>query len=215
MLRPLPLFLLLSAAVASTVTAPYAIAPKVLQQIQVRYGEQAKARFLALEHLVNEAAALPEKEKLRRVNDFFNKVRWMNDLQVWGQEDYWATPLEFLGRNQGDCEDFVIAKYTTLKRLGVADEKLYLTYVEALNYRQKHMVLSYYETPRSVPLILDNINFKVLPGTQRTDLRPIYSFNGESLFLAKEQGLGKRIPGSSGANQKWENFLSKLEKEIL
>jgi predicted transglutaminase-like cysteine proteinase len=198
---------------AASQSSRYCISESALQQIRKDYGTSALHRFKALEKLLNDALAFTEAGKLTAVNDFFNKVHWTSDEKVWGQEDYWATPVEFLGRNEGDCEDFVIAKYTALKRLGVPDSKLYLTYAEAVSYRQRHMVLSYYETPKSVPLILDNLNGKVLPGTARSDLRPIYSFNGEALFLAKERGIGKRIPGAFG--KKWEDFFSRLEKGTL
>lgn len=40
---------------------------------------------------------LPEDEQLRRVNEFFNRrIRFADDPVVWGQADYWATPLETL-----------------------------------------------------------------------------------------------------------------------
>lgn len=102
-----------------------------------------------------------------------------------------------LGKGAGDCEDYVIAKYFTLKQLGIPTDKLYFTYVKALKYNQAHMVLSYYETPKSIPLILDNINGKIKIATQRTDLLPVYSFNGDSLYLAKQEGLGQVVPGGN------------------
>ncbi|MBU1657932.1 transglutaminase-like cysteine peptidase [bacterium] len=195
-------------------SSAYTISKANFQEIKKRYGVLAMHRFEALEKLLNYAVNLSEYEKLVAVNDFFNKVPWMSDQAVWGEEDHWATPLEFLGRNKGDCEDFVIAKYATLKRLGIPDKKLFITYAKSIKYPQGHMILSYYDTPKSIPLILDNTNYEVLPGDKRSDLSPIYSFNAESLFLAKERGLGKRIPGAINKNKKWENFLSRYEKEL-
>ena len=67
---------------------------------------------------------LPEEEQLQRVNEFFNRrIRFAEDIEVWGQADYWATPLETMGRGAGDCEDFVFAKYFALRELGVAEHR--------------------------------------------------------------------------------------------
>ena len=116
---------------------------------------------------------------------------------MWGVKDYWATPLEFLSRGAGDCEDYSIAKYFTLKELGVSEKKMRITYVKALKLRQAHMVLTYFETPRSVPLVLDNLIPTIKPATQRKDLLPVYSFNGSGLWLAKSRGSGKKVGSSS------------------
>ena len=155
-----------------------------------------------------------EQEKLVKVNDFFNRLQWKDDREVWGQKDYWATRMEFLGKGAGDCEDFVTAKYFTLKQLGVSTQKLYFTYVKALDYNQAHMVLSYYDSPKSIPLVLDNINPNIKIATQRKDLAPVYSFNGDSLFLSKQEGLGQAIPGGNKKqNPKWLNLVDRMKED--
>ena len=126
-------------------------------------------------------------DQLREVNEFFNrKVRWRDDIDIWGQEDYWATPLEMLGRREGDCEDYSIAKYITLKELGVPGDKLRMIYVRARLGRsertQAHMVLGYYQTPASEPLVLDNIIPSIRPASERDDLDPVFSFNSNGLW---------------------------------
>ena len=53
--------------------------------------------------------------KVDRINEFFNRqVTWGSDAKVWGDKDYWATPIETMGKAAGDCEDFSIAKYYSL-----------------------------------------------------------------------------------------------------
>ncbi|SBR50298.1 MULTISPECIES: transglutaminase-like cysteine peptidase [unclassified Halomonas] len=126
-------------------------------------------------------------DQLREVNDFFNrKVRWRDDIDIWGQEDYWATPLEMLGKREGDCEDYSIAKYITLKELGVPGNKLRMIYVRARIGRsqrtQAHMVLGYYQTSASEPLLLDNIIPSIRPASERDDLDPVFSFNSSGLW---------------------------------
>jgi len=131
-------------------------------------------------------------DQLREVNEFFNrKVRWRDDIDIWGKEDYWATPLEMLGRREGDCEDYSIAKYITLKELGVPGDKLRMIYVRARLGRsertQAHMVLGYYQTPASEPLVLDNIIPSIRPASERDDLDPVFSFNSSGLWAGGSQ----------------------------
>ena len=178
------------------------------------YGQNAKKRVVALNELMVSLKDATEQEKLVKVNDFFNRLQWKDDREVWGQKDYWATRMGFLGKGAGDCEDFVTAKYFTLKQLGVSTQKLYFTYVKALDYNQAHMVLSYYDSPKSIPLVLDNINPNIKIATQRKDLAPVYSFNGDSLFLSKQEGLGQAIPGGNKKqNPKWLNLVDRMKED--
>ncbi|WP_069637703.1 transglutaminase-like cysteine peptidase [Campylobacter pinnipediorum] len=192
------------------------IKSSAIKNIEIRYGESARRRAVALNSLMSSIANASESEKLIRVNNFFNSFRWQDDLKVWNKKDYWATRMEFVGKGAGDCEDYVIAKYFTLKQLGIDTNKLYFTYVKAIKYNQAHMVLSYYETPKSIPLILDNINGNIKIATQRKDLIPVYSFNGDSLYLAKQEGLGQVIPGGNKKqNPKWIDLVDRIKKEGL
>lgn len=61
------------------------------------YGERAGKRVAAWRNVVTESAELSELEKLSAVNNFFNQLYFVNDIDLWGKKDYWATPLEFLG----------------------------------------------------------------------------------------------------------------------
>ncbi|MGY0583711.1 MAG: transglutaminase-like cysteine peptidase, partial [Paraglaciecola chathamensis] len=102
------------------------------------------------------------------------------------------------------------AKYFSLKDLGVPAEKLRLMYVTATRLRQAHMVLAYYEEPNSVPLVLDNINRRILPASRRRDLLPVYSFNGDGLWLAKEQGRGQKVQ-QGGNNNLWNDLNKRMQ----
>ncbi len=182
----------------------------LLERVEQQYGEDAKERVEEWQTLVDDAQQDSEKEKLTRVNRFFNEVRFVEDERVWGQKDYWATPVEFLGKNAGDCEDFTIAKYFTLRALGIEEDKLRLMYVRALRIRQSHMVLAYFETPDAMPLVLDNINRKILPASYRRDLKPIYSFNADGLWAAKAQGRGRKIK-EKGSHSSWQDIINRIE----
>lgn len=131
----------------------------------------------------------------------------------WKKSDYWATPVEFLSTGGGDCEDFSLAKYFTIKALGVPEKKINMTYVKAIKLNQAHMVVTYYSTPRAIPLVLDNLVADILPATKRKDLIPVYSFNGSGLWLAKSRGKGQKV-GSSARLKRWTNLLNRMPKGL-
>src|SRR3546814_6064890 len=91
-----------------------------------RYGERARVNVVELQQILNGLASASEAEKLNAINKFFNqKIKYFEaDINIWGQSDYWATPLESMGRQRGDCEDYSIAKYLFLRELGIPDEKI-------------------------------------------------------------------------------------------
>ncbi|NOR70166.1 MAG: sulfate adenylyltransferase, partial [Methylomarinum sp.] len=185
------------------VSAALDISSELLSRIQSKYGVEASTRVEQWQHLMQTAQNLPEKEKLKQVNDFFNqRIEFVDDIYLWGVNDYWATPIEFLSKGAGDCEDYSIAKYFTLKELGVSESKMRITYVKALKLNQAHMVLTYFSSPRAVPIVLDNLTPQIKLATDRKDLLPVYSFNGSGLWLAKARGSGKRV-GSSGRLNLW------------
>jgi len=186
----------------------------MLTRLKNDYSEQALKRGNAVNKLILDLQGKTVDEQLQGVNRFYNQFQYREDIENWGQKDYWATPEEFIGTQQGDCEDFVIAKYFTLRKLGVADEHLFLTYVKHLKLNVAHMVLSYFKTPSSNPLILDNYDKTILQGSKRKDLLPVYSFNAKSLFLTNASaGLGKSLPTDKIKNSKWQKLLTDLRKE--
>nr|WP_256834809.1 transglutaminase-like cysteine peptidase [Pseudomonas oleovorans] len=185
---------------------------QILKNAESRYGNlaQAQARILDWEALIKSSTALPEPDKLNEVNRFFNrKVRFVDDIQLWRENDYWATPVEMLVKGAGDCEDYSIAKYFTLRRLGIPSEKLRITYVKALNYNQAHMVLTYYASPSAEPLVLDNLINDIRPASQRKDLLPVYAFNAEGLYLPSSNTR----KSDSKKLSRWQDILKKMHAE--
>ncbi|MFC5695710.1 cysteine protease LapG [Pseudomonas sp. GCM10022186] len=182
----------------------------IIRNAEKRYGDlgSAKARIVAWSDLIQASVELPEAEKLSAVNRFFNReLDFTDDIRTWRDNDYWATPIEALVKGAGDCEDYAIAKYFTLRRLGIPAEKLRITYVKALRQNQAHMVLTYYKTPTADPLVLDNLDGDILPASRRTDLLPVYAFNAEGLYTgAKRAGDTKRL-------SRWQDLLKKMRAE--
>lgn len=209
-LRQLILFISLSLLVCS-LFADISFDESFLAKIEQEYGDYARKRLQGWQKLIEDNQGKSEQEVLEAVNRYFNLQQFISDIAHWGQSDYWATPLEFLVSGGGDCEDFSIAKYFTLRELGVADEKLLITYVKAIDINQAHMVLTYYETPESEPAVLDNLVSDILPASKRGDLVPVYSFNGAGLWQAKQRGLGNKI-GKPGEMKRWSDLQERMEK---
>lgn len=187
---------------------------RILGLAEQRHGPlgEGRARIQAWQALLAEQAGATEYDQLRAVNNFFNlQLRFEDDRTLWHQPDYWATPVEALRIGGGDCEDYAIAKYITLRRLGISAEKLRITYVKAIRLNQAHMVLTYYEQPSAVPMVLDNLVGGILPATQRTDLVPVYAFNGEGLWLPGRSG-DKQVSDSKRLSR-WQDLLKKMHAE--
>lgn len=183
-----------------------------INKLGQKYGEMAKRRLRSWQNLMTEIKDFDDDEKLHRVNQFFNQLTFVDDLTHWHKSDYWASPVEFLITNGGDCEDFSIAKYYTLIQVGVPIEKLSIAYVKALELNQAHMVLTYYSTPKSTPLILDNLIPEIKPANRRPDLQHVYSFNGDNLWLSKK-GRRSTLVGTSDQLKPWVQLQSRIENQ--
>lgn len=188
---------------------------EVLQQTAAkRFGAPAAAAIKDWQGALGDVQSAAEQEKLRFINAYINgRVRFTEDQVTWNQTDYWATPLETLSRAQGDCEDYVIAKYFSLRSIGVPAAKLRLTYVRARigGALQAHMVLAYYSAPDAEPVILDNLVSEIRPASRRPDLSPVFSFNSEGLWMTGESPEGK-TGGASGLTR-WKDLLTRMQGE--
>lgn len=182
-----------------------------LQDIEARYGVEARERVQSWRQVIEDNQSRPVSEKLNLANQVFNRLKFEDDIVHWKAEDYWATPIETLATNGGDCEDLSIGKYFTLKELGVPDQCLRLTYVKSLTLNKPHMVLNYQCDGSAENLVLDNIVPAIMPSVERTDLLPVYSFNASGLWVAKQQGMGQQV-GGSGRLSLWMELLSRISK---
>lgn len=183
-----------------------------LQRLQDMYGLDAIKRLREWSALLDALMQTSVDEKITRVNRYFNALQFVPDEEHWKQVDYWATPLEFIASNGGDCEDFAIAKYFTLQALGVESESMRLAYVKALELNQAHMVLVYYPAPDQEPMVLDNLVNDILPASQRKDLQPVYSFNAEGLWQARQQGQETRL-GTGNDVLMWKTLIQRMNSQ--
>jgi predicted transglutaminase-like cysteine proteinase len=205
-------FLIISFITITTIASKtFFISNSKLNSISAKYGNQAKTRVELWDAMLQSSKDQKILNKLKNVNDFFNKIRYKTDSRHWRKKDYWATPFEFMGTAAGDCEDYAIAKYFSLRKIGVPDNKLRITYVKYKKVRSKfeqaHMVLTYYHKPGSTPIVLDNINKKLKLATKRKDLKPVYSFNASGLWQAKNKGS---VRVGTNNLRSWKDLMSRI-----
>ena len=178
-----------------------------------RYGKKRVNVIRYWDDMIEKAKRSSNLQKLKYVNDFFNSVRYITDIKHWDQDDYWASPLEFVGTNGGDCEDYAIAKYFTLLKVGIPEEKLRIAYVKLRSrykrYEEAHMVLLYFHNLNMIPIVLDNVNKRLQIASKRRDLKLIYSFNAQGLWEAKNKGKNHIRRGSNNL-KKWKTLIEKI-----
>lgn len=125
--------------------------------------------------LVQSLPEKPMREKLHAVNDWGNKHPYIIDQLNWGMEDYWETPYEFMSVN-GDCEDYAIAKYYSLRAAGVPSDDMRIIVVQDFNLGGIiHAILGVYDDGNLY--ILDNQIKPVMPALKIYHYRPIYGVN--------------------------------------
>ncbi|MGJ0287472.1 transglutaminase-like cysteine peptidase [Aliarcobacter cryaerophilus] len=168
----------------------------LILKVEEKYGKFAKNRFIALNTMLEKNKNSDLRTKLEKINDFFNDIKYASDQTVYGTSDYWANPYEFLAKDKGDCEDYAIAKYLALEYLGVPTSKMFLSYVRVKSSNEAHMVLTYFETPSSEPLVLDNLRKTIQPASKRDDLIPVFNFNPNILKGEK-----------TAAHRKWDALI--------
>jgi predicted transglutaminase-like cysteine proteinase len=124
--------------------------------------------------IITTAAALPRGQRIKAVNDFFNRWPYKLDREVYGVSEYWATPREFMTRS-GDCEDYSIAKYFALRKLGFKKEELRVVILMDTIRGIGHAVLAFYG--KDEILILDSLSNLILPHSRYKHYVPQYSMN--------------------------------------
>lgn len=184
--------------------------PQQQQQLLINYGDNAALRYRAWRNEITAQQQQPTLQQVKAINTFFNQFQFQSDQSVWGKNNYWATPMEFIGIGKGDCEDFAIAKYLSLQLLGFEQQTLRLVYVKATSQAQYHMVVAYYPTPSSEPWILDNLNGKVVKASERPDLTPIFSFSGDKIWLDGKDG--SRLNNARPALNQWTTFNQRRQR---
>ncbi len=126
---------------------------------------------------------LSTHDQITAVNSYINDVRYIEDNRQYGKSDYWATPIEFLTRG-GDCEDFAIAKYASLRALGFGADQMRVAIVQDKVKNIPHAILIVYDQGRAY--VLDNQDKGVKQADSINRYKPIFSLNSNNWWLHKK-----------------------------
>jgi predicted transglutaminase-like cysteine proteinase len=181
---------------------------------------RAEAQWSQLAGYIN---TLPASHRAGHVNLMLNGLRYASDAQTTGEEDHWDTPLEFIGRGVGDCEDFAIAKYFMLLEAGIAPELVRLAFVfytgdakvmgGAASPKRTHVVvLQYQHIGDRDPLVLDAVP-QIVPLSERADLHLVFEFgaDGNHTAAVSESVVSSRAIGRMMA--KWGEVLARMRSD--
>lgn len=125
-------------------------------------------------------AALPARAQIDAVNRWANAKPYIEDWMNWGVSDYWETPPEFVRRG-GDCEDFAIAKYFSLIRLGFSPADLRVVTVYDRNLKASHAVLAVRFEDET--LLLDIVTSAIVPLARARHYAPVYALGETGWWL--------------------------------
>lgn len=210
------ILLLLSKNLHSQIDINFA---QIKKSIQAQFpSDRSNQRANDWQNLLQSLQQENEQKQVHAVNKFLHRnLTYQTDEVLYGKKDYWASPVELLGHGRGDCEDWAIAAYVSLRALGVSEAKLRLIYVKAKiggvnsSITEAHMVLGYYPTPNSQPLIVDSLLPEVLPAAQRNDLVPVFSFNSAGLWAGQGNQQSKSSP--TARMSPWRDVLDRMRTE--
>lgn len=137
---------------------------------------------------------LPMNKMVAGVNDIVNRIPYINDSDIYGKSDHWATPMEFI-KNGGDCEDFAITKYVALRALGVPEERMRVLVLQDLQKNIPHAILIVYTD--NGPVLLDNQIKTVTHLDRVSHYKPIFSINREGWWLHTKPKTNVTVVASS------------------
>lgn len=178
--------------------------------IEKASGKEAVSRIYKYNETIQSYKKHSPLEQLTKTNTYLNELKYKNDMLNSNQNDYWATPKEFLITGRGDCEDYAIIKYFTLIKLGFSPEKLFITIAYDMYSKSNHMVLSYFIKDNEPPLILDNANCKIVNLTKRRNLKITAFLNTNGVYVFNNKG---EITKTKYNSQKFKNLLKRIKIE--
>lgn len=177
--------------------------------------------LLSWQALIDDALASNNTDHLlwlTQVNNFSHRhYIYAEDQLQFGKNDYWASPAELMASRRGDCEDWAIFNYVSLRHMGIPDAQLRLVYVRAAiggpysSVSQAHMVLAYYPDSAEEPLIIDSLIADILPASQRSDLSPVFSFNAEGLWAGASGQKSRQTPMAKLSH--WRDVIARMEAQ--
>ena len=144
-------------------------------------GQSSACQLEGWQAFLTQISASDEADQIYRVHRYVNRFRYVTDKRNWRRRDYWAIPEQLFERG-GDCEDYVIAKYLSLRALGIDADRLRVVVVYDRKKREDHAVLAVLGPNETV--ILDNYRRRVMSWTDmKRRYRPYYSLNENAVWI--------------------------------
>jgi len=147
---------------------------------QMRSHSKTSPRMMVWKSEIQNLKGRSQRAQIEGVNDFINSVSYIEDQDNYGKRDYWATPVEFFSRG-GDCEDFAIAKYASLRALGFSTQQLRIAIVQDEIKNIPHAILIVYSDEGT--FVLDNQNKRLESMAAVNRYKPIFSINSSNWWL--------------------------------
>lgn len=153
-----------------------------IKQLQQEYGGRSGERLSNWNRLMKSIESKSALYQAKSINRYFNQYRYKYDTIVEDNKvirggDNWRTFKNFIGQLGGDCDDYALAKYHSLVKLGIDKEKLQIWVGAYRGKRLNHMVLAYYIDNSNDPIILDNNTRTTVRYSKRTNFKPWFHIN--------------------------------------
>jgi len=130
--------------------------------------------------ILDSTASLDPMRRMQMVNDFANQMPYVEDIDNYGLRDFWAQTDTFF-KIGGDCEDFALAKYKLLNRIGFHADRMRVVLVVDKKRNRQHAVLAVNMGERA--WMLDSLSPDVVPHETASQYRPTVSLSGPRLYL--------------------------------
>ncbi len=154
------------------------------QDVRCREAGQGRCPYTEWMTLIDSLRTRDRMTQIKKANAFANRWQYTEDAVNWGVSDYWATPGEFF-QKAGDCEDYAIVKFMTLRALGFENDDLLIVAVMDDNLGVGHAITLVSLDGRI--LLLDNQINRVIPAERVHHYRPVYAVNEQSWWVYKPQ----------------------------
>jgi predicted transglutaminase-like cysteine proteinase len=127
----------------------------------------------------------PVEERLRAINNRINHdFIYESDQRTWGQEDYWATPIENVEKGRMDCEDFASLKLYLAYIANIDPDDLVLLAGRIRSSGEDHVVL--WARGNGQGYVLDNRLPYVVGSASYTDFTVLFSLGLDRMQIYRD-----------------------------
>jgi predicted transglutaminase-like cysteine proteinase len=163
----------------SDFTRRQTLSMQALDLCSQRPGECETAEMRRWAELIKSLKGENQLRQIITVNKWFNRLPYKYDDVAYNTSDYWAATQE-LFQYRGDCEDYALSKYYTLRQLGFTPDQLKIVVVYDKQSYSNHAVLMIYIN--ATRYMMDINGDATDPSPMGPRYRPLYSFNEKTAW---------------------------------